>query len=55
MKNNIYFNHDNTFVDIPKKFRDEFLACQKNKLCKTNEEALAYHVITFIGRKYERY
>ena len=52
MRNNIYFNHDDIFVEIPIKFRDKFLECHKTEPCRSNKEALAYLMITCFGIKH---
>ena len=54
-RNNIYCNHDDTFMDIPQTLRDGLVECQKTEPCRASKEALGYHVVTVIGRKYKHY
>ena len=54
-RNNIYCNYADTFVDISKKFRDEFVECHQTENFRASKEDLRYIVMTVIGKGYKYY
>ena len=52
IRNNIYCNHSDTFVDIPRKIRYEKVECQQTEPCRPIKESLGYSLITVLGTKY---
>ena len=45
-----FYNHVDTFLDIPKNSRKELLECQTTQPCISSKEALEWHVLNIIGR-----
>ena len=55
MREIIYFNHDDTFVDVTNPSRDELVKYQKIYSCRAIKEALGYLMITVLSTNYKHY